>query len=421
MRRLPLNTASTGVAAGDYEEGATAHSMFGIPVDDSGARATQGRCNIGSTTTARAQRAELLRAAVLVTWDELPMTHRFDLEAVDQLLQEVRGCKEPFGGVVFVGGGDFRQTAPVVKGRRDARRRREPFVDKLGVGAVGAIDTTELYRHVHLPDTIKAFTDVGNALAWATPARVAPDRMARETYAAADFSAELERVHGKSARALDEARARQRQLNHEAALRWADTAILAPFNADVDELNAYFSERVPEDAETLLAYDRERASDGTVPLDGARGGGEVADAARGNAAAWDGGEQWTNIDPDLLDTIGAPTYRLTLKVGDVVMCMRNLATSEGLVNGTRLVVRKIHAAQRLIECETLRADMSGARRRFFIPRINFSITVMGKEILRRQYPLRLAYTMTLNKSQGKTFQKGLLVLRRDVFSHGQLY
>ena len=29
--------------------------------------------------------------------------------------------------------------------------------------------------------------------------------------------------------------------------------------------------------------------------------------------------------------------------------------------------------------------------------------------------------MTLNKAQGKTFSRGLLLLTRDVFAHGQLY
>ena len=31
------------------------------------------------------------------------------------------------------------------------------------------------------------------------------------------------------------------------------------------------------------------------------------------------------------------------------------------------------------------------------------------------------YAMTLNKAQGKTFSRGLLLLTRDVFAHGQLY
>ena len=428
---VALNAASTGVAAGDYDDGTTAHGLFRIPIDEG--HTTKGSCSVSNNT----QRADLLRAAVLITWDELPMAHRFDVEAVDEMLRDIRSSDDCMGGVVFVGGGDFRQTAPVIRGadaaqvaaasvrrsglwrRFDTRELTTPirdrldleysaFVDQLGIGVLGEHDAG-FFRRVHLPRSIRAFTDRDEALAWANPAD-------------SDQSAKRKSPAGPRDRLGDDddehvlRTARQDAANYKAALRWADTAVLAPFNSDVDELNDLFSNRLNGEAVTLCSYDREKQSDGTYPLDSARGGGEYADCA-----GWDGGLDYSNVDPDLLDTAGVPHHRLQLRIGDVAVCMRNLDTAGGLVNGTRLIVTKIHPRERLIECEGLREEESGGRKKFYIPRINFTLEVMGKSVIRRQYPLRHAYAMTLNKSQGKTFKKGLLVLTRDVFSHGQLY
>ena len=40
---------------------------------------------------------------------------------------------------------------------------------------------------------------------------------------------------------------------------------------------------------------------------------------------------------------------------------------------------------------------------------------------RKQYPLKLAYAMTINKSQGQEFDKAVLDLSRPPFTHGLLY
>ena len=58
--------------------------------------------------------AEVLRQASLIIIDEITTLPKHGLCCIDKLLREVMRNEKPFGGKVFVVGGDFRQTLPVV-------------------------------------------------------------------------------------------------------------------------------------------------------------------------------------------------------------------------------------------------------------------------------------------------------------------
>jgi hypothetical protein len=102
-----LCIASTGLACLLLPGGQTAHSMFKIAIDTLDDTSV---CNIGKETL----RADLIRMAEVIIFDECLMTHRHCFEALNRTLQDLRNCQKLFGGLTMIFGGDFQQILPVV-------------------------------------------------------------------------------------------------------------------------------------------------------------------------------------------------------------------------------------------------------------------------------------------------------------------
>ena len=108
---------------------------------------------------------------------------------------------------------------------------------------------------------------------------------------------------------------------------------------------------------------------------------------------------------EFLNTIqlsGLPDHHLKLKIGVPIMLLRNLNPSKGLRNGTRLIVTQL--TRRVIEGEIITGIAKGCKA--YIPRI-ITTSVDKKwpfKIKRRQFPIRVSYAMTINKSQGQTIE-----------------
>ncbi len=103
---IALDVTSSGITALLLSGRRTAHSYLKIPI----ALDYTSFCYIRKQDDL----VVLIRQTKLILWDEAPMTNKLAFEAVDQTLRDLTDRNEPFGGIVFVMSGDFRQVLPVI-------------------------------------------------------------------------------------------------------------------------------------------------------------------------------------------------------------------------------------------------------------------------------------------------------------------
>jgi ATP-dependent exoDNAse (exonuclease V) alpha subunit len=129
------------------------------------------------------------------------------------------------------------------------------------------------------------------------------------------------------------------------------------------------------------------------------------------------------FDPALYPTEAA----LRLRKGAQVMFIRNDQEDRQFVNGTIGIITHIDSKSITVQTE----DSNGKRRSIQVPKIEWEIMrykaspsgdIEAESIGSfSQYPLKLAWAITIHKSQGKTFDKVLIDLGGGAFEHGQLY
>jgi hypothetical protein len=378
---IALAIASSGIVAFLLSGGRTTHSYLKIPIafDHTSLYCIRKQDDLMT----------LIRQTKLILWDESPMTNKLAFEAVDRTLRDLTNRNEPFGDIVFVMSGDFREVLLIIPQGSHAdivsASIKKSYLWEF-------VEVFCLSENMRSNDAVTVYPDLGNC-----------------TFAnwfLCLSNNELETIDEDYIKCPD-----------MMVLPPADTRAMAmaiyPLLHDGQNTNEYLCEHAilaPRNKEVLLIN--------TMVLSyipGAQVNFFSADSAEDIEVANTYPSEFFNT----LEVSGMPSHKLSLKIGAPMMLLCNLDPSAGLCNGTRLIVRRF--TMRVIEAEIITGK--GVGNVAFIPRIKFIYDNNGLPFTfaRKQFPLRLAYAMTINKSQGQTFSQVGLHLTDDVFSHGQLY
>ncbi|PIC11535.1 hypothetical protein B9Z55_029018 [Caenorhabditis nigoni] len=329
------------------------------------------------TSTIHLQSAEAKQLAELdvVFWDEAPMSPKSSLETVDQLFRDVTKIDKPFGGKVIILGGDFRQCLPVV----DRKGRDEQISNSIKMSHLWP-----LFQVHHLKTNMRAQNADEEWKSWRWSER-------RRRTGVMEVPEDL-RCDGDLAEEIFGSLLR----NGSDVSEISKVAILSPTNQQALQMNQKVMEMIPGEMKTYYSVD------------------EVGDNQNIHSDA-------ANFPTEFLNKMtpsGLPPHKLDLKVGALVMLLRNLDVRNGLCNGTRLVIREM--GERVLRCAFISGPNEGGD--VLILRIKLSFDSGIPFVLqRRQFPVRPAFAMTVNKAQGQTFDRIGLLLDASIFAHGQLY
>lgn len=278
--------ATTGIAADLLKGGRTVHSGFKLPVP------------ILETSTSRmtvpSENSLMLQRSQLIIIDEASMLSKKALEMIDELLKHIMDSLKPFGNKVILLGGDFRQTAPVVPRGSNAAIVETCIKQSTLWTQVHKLSLSQNMRITGQNDFNKWLLQVGdgtptNAENLGDDAIEIPDDMVcREDI--------VKQIFGESL-----------HLNSEENIeRAASKLILTPLNKETLNLNNQIINLIAAETITYKSIDNTSSED----LESA-----------------------VNYPEEFLNSLtpsGVPPHDLRLKVGTIIMLIRNLDPRRGL-------------------------------------------------------------------------------------------
>ena len=381
---IALATATSGIASTLLTNGRTLHSRFKIPLNIN----EESMCNISKSSSV----AQLITKCKLLIIDEVTMAHKFIFEAMDRTFQELLQSSKPMGGITTVLSGDWRQILPVVR-----RGTRADIVD-------ACLKNSYLWQHVQtyqLKTNMRIlqcnqkddqmFADyllqIGEGR---TPIVSPPSRIKIDSSFICHSNSSSKQP---SPFQLCNIVYNNIQENYTDGTWLTERTIICPTNEDVNLINDIMINIFPGPERHYFSFDSLTNKD-----------------------------EETLYPIEFINTItvpGLPQHKLTLKIGAPIMLLRNFDPINGHCNGSRYIIQRLY--DNTIEAALMHGPNKG--KVLLIPRIPLSPSdnIFPFQLIRKQFPIRLSFAITSNKSQGQTLKQVGLYLMHDFFTHGQLY
>ena len=361
------NMSGFGVAANELRDGRTVHNRFGLEVPCESN--TADSCIKVNTKAAR----DIVETDVFV-WDEAPSSSKYMINCVERKLKELMGNELPMGGKIVIFAGDFRQTLPI---KKHANRSEQVSL---------SMKRSDVWIHC------KKFALTKNLRAKPEEKEFIENLMLIGNGTTVDENGEIELpshciVQSDLANEIF-AECIQKK-DYESMTKYA---ILSPYNEQVEAYNKKVLNMI--EGETITY----RSVDSTI----------------------DSKHEYAS-KPEILNTLSSenlPPHKLEMKRNCTLMLFRNLNVKKGLSNGTRL--RLLETRPNVLKCRILTGNHAGAE--VLIPRITITDdSSFVFKLARHQFPVKLAFAMTIHKAQAQTIERLGGDLTKAVFAHGQLY
>ncbi len=350
--------APTGVAAINAG-GVTIHSFFQLPFGPFLPAENSGIPNPGSTDGFQKfnrEKVAILKSLDLLVIDEISMVRADLLDGIDSVLRRYKDRNQPFGGVQLLMIGDLQQLAPVVKD--DEWSLLRPHYETIYFFSSKALKKTD-YISIELTHIFRQRDEA--------------------------FIKLLNKIRDNNADQLTLDDLNKRYLPDFVTKDGDGYITLTTHNYQSQELNGSKLAKLPSKVHEFKASIEGEFPEYSYPTD----------------------------------------FELRLKVGAQVMFVKNDISREKLYyNGKIGTVIKIEDDLVHVRCQGDEDDIVAGRVEW--QNTKYTIADQTKEIKESilgvfsQIPLKLAWAITIHKSQGLTFEKAIIDAKA-AFAHGQVY